>query len=218
MQRIQRRILSLASNKSVALYLCTVTGQLFSDESKLPELMSPFVYYQTATSVTFYMRNQVQQNECPSVEGCLEGVYFFSKLKWYQSPPSSRPLTFHSASRLWLFIIAPINTFDFQHSWTARCTTTADEVLYNQTLTPKFYQMRAVRLCPGTAAELISSQCVCFHRLRLCYVSTLSQLRWSRALRRRNTKILFLPNDRAQHSNSVQSRSSWTGSQTQIQL
>ncbi len=77
MQRTQRRILSLASNKSVALYLCTVTGQLFSDVSNLPEITSPFVYYQTATSVTFYMSNQVQQNECPSVKDCLEMFDFF---------------------------------------------------------------------------------------------------------------------------------------------
>ncbi len=76
-------------------------------------------------------------------------------------------------------------------------------------LIPKFHQMCLV--------HLHSCQCVIFYWLRLRCVSTPSQLWWSRALRSRYTMFLLLPDDGAHSSNSAQSRSSGTGSQTQMQ-
>ncbi len=82
-------------------------------------------------------------------------------------------------------------------------------------LTPKFHQMlvRSISTPPQQQSWYISTLAnVCASTgLRLRCVSTPSQLRQSRALHSRYTWLLFLPDDRAQRSNSAQSRSSRTG-------
>ncbi len=77
-----------------------------------------------------------------------------------------------------------------------------------------------LRLRSDTGAELIrfsSSQCGCFHRLRLRCVPNPSQLRQSGALCSRYAGLLFLPDGEAQPGNSAQSRSCGTGNRGQKQ-
>ncbi len=121
-------------------------------------------------------------------------VRFWRQGWWLMSPLLANGVTL--VSDQWLSFIFPLISYSVMDNH-------VDKLQSEPYIPPNVY---VVRLRCGTAVELIcfnSSQHVGFQWLWLRCISTPSQLWWSGALRSRYTRLLFLPDDEAQRSNSA---------------